>query len=155
MLRRYPDCPEAVAVRSCSAGNLVAASRAKRSSRESRRTAVSAYAAGAALVQCRLGLPLEVRDKVRERRSESGGVIFRRDARGNVVGADVHASPSVDRGELPGHGHGASVRGVFRDEVHGLYDPHARDKVDEARLDNVRVRGGLAPGGRSVRVGQP
>ena len=71
-------------------------------------------------------------------------MIFRGDTGGNVIGADVDARPGVDRGELPGHGHGASVGGIVGDEVHGLHDSHTRNEVDKAGFDDVRVRGCLA-----------
>ena len=61
-----------------------------------------------------------------------------------TFGTNVHAGPDVDRGEFPGHRHGASVGWVIGHEVDGLYDPHARDELDENRVDDVRVRGGLA-----------
>ena len=81
-------------------------------------------------------------------------MILRGDAGGDVVGADVHARPGVDCGDLPRHGHGASMGGVVGNEVDGLHHPHTRDDVDKTGFDDVRVRGGLAACTRGVRVGQ-
>jgi hypothetical protein len=65
----------------------------------------------------------------------------------DIIGADIDPRPGVDRGELPGHRHGARVGGVIGDELHGLQQPHAWDEFDEADLDDVRVGGGLASRG--------
>ena len=66
------------------------------------------------------------------------------DAIGHVVGGDVDTGFFIHSSDLPGHCHRAGVRGIVRDEVHLLHDPHAGDDVDEASLDDVGVRRGLA-----------
>jgi PAS domain S-box-containing protein len=88
--------------------------------------------------------PLHVVGELCEGRGESGGVVLGRDALWDAVSDDVDSAPSVDGGDLPGHGHRPGERRVVGDEVHGLDHADPRDDVDVAGLDDVGARRGLS-----------
>ena len=94
-------------------------------------------------------LPLDVLSKICEGGNESRRVILGGDAVWDVVSDDVDTSPSIDRGDLPGHRHPAGERRVVGNEVDGLNDPHVRNNVDVLSLDDVGVGRGLPRSARS------
>jgi hypothetical protein len=92
--------------------------------------------------------------EIRKGRSESCRVVFGGDAIRHVVGTDVDARPSLDRGDLPGHGHRAGEGRVVGHEIHFLDDARIRNEVDESSLDDVGLSRGLPAGASSVGVRQ-
>jgi ASCH domain len=103
---------------------------------------------------CSECLPLDEFGKIRKGGCESYRVVLGGDAIWDVVGSDVDASPSIDSGDLPGHGRRAGEGRIVGNEVHCLDDADVRNDVDVSSLDDGGIIRGLSRGARSVGVGQ-
>jgi hypothetical protein len=99
-------------------------------------------------------LPLDVLGEVRKGGSKSLLVVLWANAVWDVIGSDVDATPSIDSGDLPGHGHRPGEGRVVGNEVHRLHDANAGNELDVSRLDDVRSRRGLSRAWRTLGVTQ-
>lgn len=77
--------------------------------------------------------------EIRERRGHPNGVIISRDPVRHIVCSDLDERPSVNRADVPCHGHRACEQRVVGFEVDLVYDADTGYEAHEASLDDVGV----------------